>query len=87
VSARMIDRNSIGLDQDWEESNAAFTCPVCTKIFIVIALFHQDGGSTQIPCDKSSGSGQARGVMRPWPQGSVTGRPTESHYPSAKIHE
>jgi len=51
----MIDRNSKGLDQDWEESNAAFTCPVCKKVFIVTALFHQDGGSTQIPCDKSSG--------------------------------
>jgi hypothetical protein len=35
----MIDRNSKGLDQDWEESNAAFTCPVCKKVFIVTALF------------------------------------------------
>ena len=59
MSARMIDRNSIGLDQDWEESDAAFTCPVCTKVFIVIPLFHQDGGSTKIPRDKSSGSGQS----------------------------
>ena len=31
--------------------------PFAQKVFIVIALFHQDGGSTQIPCDKSSGSG------------------------------
>ena len=46
ASARMIDRNSIGLDQDWEESNSALTCPVCKKVFIVTALFHQDGGST-----------------------------------------
>ena len=44
VSARMNDRNSIGLDQDWKESKLPPPVPVCKKVFIVTALFHQ--GST-----------------------------------------
>jgi hypothetical protein len=82
VSARMIERNSIRLDKE-----CCLHLSRLHKVFIVIALFSSGWRSTQIPHDKSSGSGQARGVMRPWPQGSVTGRPTESHYLSAEIRE
>lgn len=27
--------------EDWEGNNAAFTCPVCNKVFIVSGLIHK----------------------------------------------
>ena len=37
---RNVDRNAIGLNEDWEGNNAAFSCPACNKVFIVSALLH-----------------------------------------------
>ena len=34
-TTRMLDPERIGKDADWEGNNAAFTCPVCGKIYIV----------------------------------------------------
>ena len=31
---------SLGQDADWGGNNAAFTCPVCKKVFIVSAQLH-----------------------------------------------
>jgi hypothetical protein len=56
VPVRTIDRNSIRLDEGWEGNNAAFTCPLCKKVFIVSALLH--GGRRTCPnpkCGKSFG--------------------------------
>jgi hypothetical protein len=51
---RNIDRNAIGLNEDWEGNNAAFSCPACNKVFIVSALLH--GGQRECPnCGKSKG--------------------------------
>jgi hypothetical protein len=51
---RNIDRNAIGLKEDWEGNNAAFSCPACNKVFIVSALLH--GGQRECPnCGKSKG--------------------------------
>jgi hypothetical protein len=44
---RNIDRNAIGLKEDWEGNNAAFSCPACNKVFIVSALLH--GGQRECP--------------------------------------
>ena len=51
---RNVDRNAIGLNEDWEGNNAAFSCPACNKVFIVSALLH--GGQRECPnCGKSKG--------------------------------
>ncbi len=56
VVVRKIDRNSIRDDEDWEGNNAAFTCPVCKKVFIVSALLHQGRRTCPNPkCRKSVG--------------------------------
>jgi hypothetical protein len=31
------------LDVDWFGNNAAFTCPLCHKVFIVSGMFHKEG--------------------------------------------
>jgi hypothetical protein len=30
-----LDANGLKQDEDWEGNNAAFTCPLCQKVFIV----------------------------------------------------
>ena len=32
---RNLDPDELGLNEDWEGNNAASSCPVCNKIFIV----------------------------------------------------
>ena len=83
MAARMIDRNTMRLDKE-------AMLPSLSRLHKSLyrdRAFLSGWRSSQIPRDKSSGSGQARGVMRPWRQGSVTGRPTESHYLSAEIRD
>jgi hypothetical protein len=51
-----IDQDAIAHDLDWEGNNAAFTCPLCKKVFIVSAHMHE--GERQCPgpgCGKSTG--------------------------------
>ncbi len=67
-------RSSIRDDEDWEGNNAAFTCPVCKKFFIVSALLHQ--GRRTCPnakCGKISGLGQGRNTIG-WRRGDRLGR-------------
>jgi hypothetical protein len=55
VTSKSIDRNAIRHDEDWEGNNAAFTCPVCSKVFIVSGLLHQGRRSCPNPkCGKST---------------------------------
>ena len=35
MGTRKLDPNNLGQDEDWERNNAAFKCPICSKIFIV----------------------------------------------------
>jgi hypothetical protein len=41
MPVRAIDRNSIKQDEDWEGNNAAFTCLLCKKVFLVSGLLHE----------------------------------------------
>jgi hypothetical protein len=53
---RVIDRNAIRDDEDWEGNNAAFTCPNCKKVFIVSGLLHDGRRKCPNPkCGKSVG--------------------------------
>ena len=49
-----IDRNHIGQSEDWLGNNAAFTCPVCNKVFIVSGLLNPNGRDCP-GCGKSTG--------------------------------
>ena len=49
-----LDPLNLALDEDWEGNNAAFTCPICGKVFIVSARFHK-GGRSCPGCGKSKG--------------------------------
>jgi hypothetical protein len=40
---REIDRAAIRPDEDWIGNNAAFTCPVCNRVFVVSGLLHKKG--------------------------------------------
>jgi rubrerythrin len=40
--------------EDWEGNNAAFTCPVCNKVFIVSGFIHKNGRKCP-NCQKSTG--------------------------------
>lgn len=54
MPTREIDPKNIGANADWEGNNAAFTCPVCTKIFLVSGLIHKAGRSCPA-CGMSKG--------------------------------
>ena len=60
---RELDPSSLGLGEDWEGNNAAFTCPHCRKVFIVSGVIHS--GVRQCPgCGKSTGRCEAKGKNR-----------------------
>ena len=40
---RDLDRNHLGILEDWVGNNIALACPVCLKVFIVSGLIHQKG--------------------------------------------
>jgi hypothetical protein len=40
---RDLDRNRLGLLEDWVGNNIALACPVCLKVFIVSGLIHHKG--------------------------------------------
>jgi hypothetical protein len=50
MPVRTIDRNSIKQDEDWEGNNAAFTCPLCKKVFLVSGLLHEGRRDCPNPC-------------------------------------
>ncbi len=35
MPVKTLDPNNLSHDEDWEGNNAAFTCPICQKVFIV----------------------------------------------------
>lgn len=59
MAVRHIDKEHQARDEDWEGNNAAFSCPVCGKVFLVSAYMHGDGhkGARPCPgCKKSTGN-------------------------------
>jgi len=54
MAVKHLDPDSLGQDEDWEGNNAAFRCPLCSKVFVVSALIHK--GYRSCPgCGKSTG--------------------------------
>jgi hypothetical protein len=44
-------------DEDWEGNNAAFTCSLCKKVFIVSGAQNIHGGVRKCPgCGRSTGT-------------------------------
>ncbi len=43
MASRQLDKDNLGVDEDWIGNGAAFRCPVCTKVFIVSAFLHRKG--------------------------------------------
>jgi hypothetical protein len=60
---RHLDPMALGPDEDWAGNNAAFRCPVCTKVFLVSGLLHRNGrrcpscGDSTAFCSGGKGSG------------------------------
>jgi hypothetical protein len=55
MAVKSMDSDAIPHDMDWEGNNAAFTCPVCSKVFIVSGHLHS--GSRECPiCGKATGN-------------------------------
>jgi predicted RNA-binding Zn-ribbon protein involved in translation (DUF1610 family) len=65
MAVRHIDPVDIARDEDWEGNNAAFSCPVCGKVFLVSGSPTMHNGSRKCPnCQKSIGyvkGGKKRG--------------------------
>jgi predicted RNA-binding Zn-ribbon protein involved in translation (DUF1610 family) len=54
MAVRPLDANALAHFEDWDGNNAAFTCPVCAKVFIVSGYMHE--GERPCPnCGKSTG--------------------------------
>jgi predicted RNA-binding Zn-ribbon protein involved in translation (DUF1610 family) len=41
MPVRRLSRRNPRPDEDWEGNNAAVTCPMCGKVFIVSSFFHR----------------------------------------------
>ena len=62
-----LNPNHLAHHEDWEDDHAAFTCPLCEKVFIVSGAVH--GGERKCPnCGKSTGhvSGPRGNEGRAW---------------------
>ena len=40
---RELDRDHLGLLEDWQGNNIALACPACLKVFVVSGLIHRKG--------------------------------------------
>lgn len=52
MAVRHIDKDHPAFDEDWDGNNAAFSCPVCRKVFLVSEYMH----SGKRPCPNCNGS-------------------------------
>jgi predicted RNA-binding Zn-ribbon protein involved in translation (DUF1610 family) len=56
MAVRHIDPVDMARDEDWAGNNAAFSCPVCGKVFLVSGSSKIHNGSRECPnCHKSTG--------------------------------
>jgi len=58
---RDVDPNSLRHDEDWQGNNAAFTCPLCSKVFIVSGSRVHKGERKCPACEKSIGRCDIKG--------------------------
>jgi rubrerythrin len=54
MKTRNLESDNLQKNEDWLGNNAAFTCPVCQKVFIVSGLINKNG-RTCPECGKSKG--------------------------------
>ena len=52
MPVRFLDRNDKGANIVWNGNNAAFTCPVCSQVFIVSGFSDKKGRACPV-CKKS----------------------------------
>jgi ribosomal protein S27E len=53
MNVRELHGESLAQDEDWEGNNAAVTCPVCGKVYLVSGVIHK--GERRCPsCGKST---------------------------------
>jgi Zn finger protein HypA/HybF involved in hydrogenase expression len=54
MNQRHLDADHLMENEDWEGNNAAFSCPLCSKVFIVSGAKNMHGGRRICPgCRKS----------------------------------
>jgi len=51
---RRVDAEALRVDEDWVGNNVSFTCPSCSKVYIVSGMMHKSGR----PC---TGCGKSKG--------------------------
>lgn len=65
---RKLEPASLGNSEDWEGNNAAFSCPVCSKVYIVSGRIHRGRrvcpscGQSEAYIDGGKKSGGATGI-------------------------
>lgn len=62
-----LDREHLAQNEDWDGTCAAFTCPLCGKVFIVHTEMHKDGRKCPA-CERSTGHvhGSRKGHGTAW---------------------
>lgn len=60
MEIKKLAPNDLKQEEDWEGNNAALTCPLCKKVFIVSGIIHRgpggEKGYRKCPsCGKSTG--------------------------------
>jgi len=70
METKKLHRDEKILDADWHGNNAAFTCPVCNKVFLVSAILNEPGGERGVRlcpnCKTSTGRINAEGASIEW---------------------
>lgn len=55
-----LDQKNLGIGEDWVGDAAAFTCPHCRKVFVVVARLHLSGRRCPV-CGQSRGQVMSAG--------------------------
>ncbi len=61
MPSRVLDQNNLGMDEDWVGNNAAFTCPHCSKVFIVSGTRIHGGDKTRSSSRECPNCGKSKG--------------------------
>jgi hypothetical protein len=79
MAKRMLDKMALHLNEDWYGNNAAITCSVCGKVFIVSGFLNKGFRDCPI-CHKTSAKMINDTVTIEWPD-------KQEIWPSSKIAE
>ncbi len=70
MASRQIDKDNQAHDEDWYGNNAAFSCPLCGKVFIVSQMLKEKGsenGHRKCPsCKETTAILDANGARIEW---------------------